>query len=199
MQVVVHGTDAPAFVEGPSPLHEAHQAFMDGWLPSMVARGPTLSPDGERHTGSVHVLTVDSLDTARRFAVDEPYARAGWYATVTVRAILPCVDGTMWDRPVGDPDRSSTFAVATWDPLAAQTALDLVRTSLARSPEQWLFAGLVLAADPEPGTGVVGFVGAVDLPPAAALDRLTHLVAPLRLSRPHLEAQRWTRGGRRDA
>ncbi|PZS33175.1 MAG: hypothetical protein DLM59_06870 [Pseudonocardiales bacterium] len=50
----------------------------------LVARGPTLSPDGTAHTGSVHVLEAPTIDDARRFATREPYHLAGLHASVAV-------------------------------------------------------------------------------------------------------------------
>ena len=53
---------------------------MDGWADVLVARGPVLSNDGERHAGSVHVVDLPDLAAAHRFADEEPFARAGWYS-----------------------------------------------------------------------------------------------------------------------
>src|SRR5262245_47572195 len=76
VRFIVYGRDGDAFDYGPSDRHEAHQAYMDAWLSHLIARGPTLSPDGEDHTGSVHVIEVDNADIARGFAVRT--VRAGW-------------------------------------------------------------------------------------------------------------------------
>src|SRR5437868_2196856 len=86
MLYLVYGRDGDQFDVGPDAddRHEAHQTYMDGWLPRLIARGPTLSADGEQHTGSVHVVEVDSLSAARRFASEEPYARTGWQPEVSV-------------------------------------------------------------------------------------------------------------------
>lgn len=63
---------------------------MIGWavVPELGARRDALDSlggtrdsrgddDGSEHTGSVHVVNVDSLQTARSFAFAEPYAQAG--------------------------------------------------------------------------------------------------------------------------
>lgn len=183
MRFVVYGRDDATFDFGPSDRHEAHQAYMDGWLPRLIARGPTLSPDGEQHTGSVHVVEVDSAETAREFAFAEPYARAGWYREISVLPMSPLVDGTMWDRPRPAAGQPSSFVRVSWP----DRPVDDVRIAAS----DWLFAGLLLGEDP--GTSV-GFAGSVDLAPAEAAQRL-------RASLPEdaeVEVHRWERGGRRE-
>jgi uncharacterized protein len=61
-------------------LNETHWSYMDRFAGSMIARGPTLGPDRETWTGSVHVLGLPDPEAARRFVADEPYNRAGLYA-----------------------------------------------------------------------------------------------------------------------
>lgn len=187
MQFLVHGVDGPVFDFGPDDRHEAHQAYMDGWLPRMIARGPTLSPDGEQHTGSIHVLDLPDAGTARRFATEEPYASAGWYRQVTVDPILPALTGTMWDRPAPVTGQVSSFLRAAW------TGRPLDAAELARrldaSGFTWLFAGLLLG---ETGGHSTGFAGAVDASPADAAAALTTIVG----GGASPEIHRWQRGGR---
>ncbi len=182
MRFLVYGRDDATFDFGPNDRHEAHQAYLDGWLPRLVARGPTLSPDGTQHTGSVHVVEVDDAETAHAFAFDEPYARAGWYAEIVVLPMSPLVDGTMWDRPTPAPERAASFVLARWP---GRPVGDL----RVAAPD-WLFAGMLLGT--EPGT-TIGFAGSVDLPPAEVAEQL-------RASLPEgaqVEVHRWQRGGRR--
>ena len=196
MQFLVVGTDGPDFGEGPSDLHEAHQQYMDEWSASLVARGPTLTPDGAAHTGSVHVVDVLDAAVARRFALEEPYARAGWYSEVAVTPFHPCVSGTMWDRPRPATDRAAAFIHARCD-LGTGDAAALCQ-ELARPQEPaWLFAGLALGEVP---TQAVGLVGAVDLTPDEARRRVRALLRAAAVTGAvDVECHRWTRGGRRDA
>jgi uncharacterized protein YciI len=76
MQYFVLGVDNAAAAERLELVAEAHWAYMDGYVDELVARGPTLSPDGEAHTGSVHVLAAGSAEEAHRFAFREPYSLA---------------------------------------------------------------------------------------------------------------------------
>jgi uncharacterized protein len=189
MRFLVYGRDGSAFGDGPDELHEAHQAYMDGWLPSMIARGPTLSSDGAEHTGSVHVIEADDAGTARRFASEEPYARAGWYDDVSVTPLLPGVPGTMWDRPAPTDGRPASFVRVSWAPRPLEDP-DTASVLAGCGPE-WLFNGLVLSDDLTTSTG---FAGTIDLGPVEAREQL-----PRWLDDPaaaEVEIHRWQRGGR---
>lgn len=167
---------------------------MDDWSSALVARGPTLSPDGSKHAGSVHVVNVDSLQTARSFAFAEPYAQAGWYASVTVLPMVSCIEGTMWDRPRPEPEQPSAFVTASWQPIGLERSLaDLLREEFTRGGQPWLFGGLVLSDDL---TEVCGLLGALDLAPQDADRQLTRLIDRTPAPPPLVEAQRWMRGGR---
>lgn len=192
---LVRGVDGENFVYGSSDLHEAHQAYMDLWTDRLVARGPTLSDDGEHHTGSIHVLRVEDRPTAERFAFEEPYARAGWYASVSVVSMVPLVSGTMWDRSRPDPEGPAAFISVTWSPrLVEQQGLTRVREAFVRSDgPAWLFAGLVATDD---GHRSVGLVGAVDLAPTDAVRRLDLVLGNAEVGAAHVEVRRWSRGGR---
>jgi uncharacterized protein YciI len=167
VHVLVLGRDGPQFVHEEHPLHEEHQAYMDRWQPRLLARGPLLSPDGDEHQGSVHVVRVDDPHMGHAFAFEEPFAAAGWYAAVTVTPYLPLTDGTMWDRPRAPRGTRSSFVTATSTP--------------GGTYDDWVFAGSLLDAD---GL-VVGFAGALDLTEHEAAARV-----------PGAEVSRWRRGGR---
>lgn len=190
MRFLVHGVDGDAFDFGENDRHEAHQAYMDAWSPQLIARGPTLSPDGEDHTGSIHVIEVDNADIAHGFAFREPYAQAGWYAEVTVFPLVPVVDGTMWDRPVPAAGQGSSFVRASWEPRSLEEVAPL-RRALTETRPRWLFAGLIL---PDDLAGTTGFAGTLDLGPDEARDALAVLGDGA-----SLDVQRWQRGGRSQA
>ena len=192
MLFLVHGRDGAQFDGGPDPdaCDEAHQAYMDGWLPRLTARGPTLSEDGEQHTGSVHVVEVDDVATARRFASEEPYASCGWQTDVSVQPFLPAVTGTMWDRRLPDPERPAAFVRASWTPrpLEADDLSSLVRR-LGPSLGHWLFAGLLLT---DRGDRSAGFAGSIDL----STEQLRSLAGDALGVDAVVEVHRWRRGGR---
>ena len=82
-------------------LIELHWAYMDGFEREMVARGPTLTPDGETATGSVHVVELPDPAAARAFAFDEPNYQAGVYRDVLIRRWHNQLGRTMWEFPGG--------------------------------------------------------------------------------------------------
>lgn len=192
---LVHGRDSAAFDETPHPLHEEHQRYMDGWLPRLIARGPTLSEDGERHTGSVHVVQAADRQEAERFAFDEPFARAGWYATVDVVRFESLLPGTMWDRPNGAGRGPSAFAVVSCpaNPPTPPTPELAAAVRAAVAGEQWPFAGLLLSDD---ASHLRGFAGGVDLSPGLVATRLPGWLAVGGLAPAGSEVARWQRGGR---
>jgi len=78
-------------------LGEAHWAYMDDFADRMIARGPTLTPDRETATGSLHILDLPDADAALAFALEEPYFRAGVFREPLVRRWRNELGGTMWD------------------------------------------------------------------------------------------------------
>ncbi len=195
MQFLVRGRDGARFQQDDDDLHGAHQAYMDNWSAELVARGPTLSADGSQHTGSIHVLAVDDIRTAHTFAFEEPYARAGWFATVSVAPLLECVSGSMWDRPRPAPEQVSTFLHARWSPTRLdELDLDRLRQAFVdANGRPWLFGGLVTTDD---GTEVKGAVGAIDHDPTDAERHFASITALTPVPVLSLDVHRWRRGGR---
>jgi uncharacterized protein len=72
---------------------------MDGFAESMIARGPTLTDDRERATGSLHVLGLPGIDAAREFVAAEPNNRAGLYAEHRIWRFVNLLGRTMWEFP----------------------------------------------------------------------------------------------------
>jgi uncharacterized protein YciI len=196
MGFLIYGRDSTEFgADDEHPVHEVHQTYMDQWAAQLVARGPTLSEDGSRHTGSVHVLDVPDSETARKFADDEPYAQAGWFSEVTVWPFESVIQGTMWDHPAPSADQESSFALASWIP-TPRTA-DLVDSLQARfagdGGPPWSFVGLLLSDD---SAEIVGLAGSADRPAPAAATWLHEQLTALPLEPTDLTVHRWRRGGR---
>lgn len=72
---------------------------MDGFADAMIARGPTLAPDRETPTGSLHVLALPSAAAATEFVEREPNNRAGVYAEHRIWAFENLLRRTMWEFP----------------------------------------------------------------------------------------------------
>lgn len=73
---------------------------MDAFADGMVARGPTLEPDREGWTGSLHVLRLPDPATLEDFVVREPFNVAGQFAEHAVWGFDDRLDRTMWDFPL---------------------------------------------------------------------------------------------------
>lgn len=78
-------------------LVEKHWSYMDQYQAQMIARGPTLTDDGETATGSVHIVDLPHPAAARAFAFDEPNYQAGVYRDVLLRRWRNLLGRTMWD------------------------------------------------------------------------------------------------------
>jgi uncharacterized protein YciI len=82
-------------------LAEKHWSYMDRYQAELIARGPTLTDDGEAATGSVHIVDLPGPAAARAFAFDEPNYQAGVYRDVLLRRWRNLLGRTMWDFPGG--------------------------------------------------------------------------------------------------
>jgi uncharacterized protein len=78
-------------------LQEKHWSYMDEFSKSMIARGPTLDPDRETATGSLHVLALPGVDAARAFVAQEPNNPAGVYREHLVWRFENLLGRSMWD------------------------------------------------------------------------------------------------------
>ena len=88
------GTEA---LRADDALLEEHWSYMDGFADAMIARGPTLAPDRETATGSLHVLGLPNAAAATEFVAREPNNRAGVYAEHRIWAFDNLLGRTMWE------------------------------------------------------------------------------------------------------
>jgi len=144
-------------------LLERHWAYMDRYQAEMIARGPTLSEDGEIATGSVHVVGLPDSAAARAFAFDEPNYQAGVYRDVLLRRWQNLLGRTMWNFPGGREGGLRYFVLG----LGAGPGADLVPPPdadeliaygplLSDDGGSWLgTAALVRAAGPEQARAIL--------------------------------------------
>jgi uncharacterized protein YciI len=102
--------DRPGSVALREELLEAHWSYMDRYATELIARGPTLTSDGELPTGSVHIVDLPDPAAARAFAFDEPNYQAGVYRDVLLRRWRNTLRRTMWDFP-GGPTAGNRYLV----------------------------------------------------------------------------------------
>ncbi|WP_405945522.1 YciI family protein [Streptomyces prunicolor] len=101
MEFLCHHRDRPGSLALRTELVEDHWSYMDRYAKELIARGPTLSDDGDTPTGSVHILDLPDPAAARAFAFDEPNYQAGVYRDVLLRRWRNLLGRTMWDFPGG--------------------------------------------------------------------------------------------------
>jgi len=101
MEFFCHHRDRPGSMALRLELAEEHWSYMDRYAERMIARGPTLTDDGETATGSVHIVDLPDPAAARAFAFDEPNHQAGVYRDVMLRRWRNALGRTMWDFPGG--------------------------------------------------------------------------------------------------
>ena len=121
MEFFCYHRDRPGSVPLRAELLERHWSYMDRFAAEMIARGPTLSGDGETPTGSVHILGLPDPAAARAFAFDEPNYQAGIYRDVLLRRWRNILGRTMWDFPGGRENRRRYLVLG----LGAGRAADL--------------------------------------------------------------------------
>jgi uncharacterized protein YciI len=145
-------------------LIEQHWSYMDQYAKELIARGPTLTDDGEEATGSVHIIDLPDSAAARAFAFDEPNYQAGVYRDVLVRRWRNLLGRTMWDFPGGRSGGSRYLALGLGAPRPAEflTAAPAVDDLIAYGPllsddgTTWLgTAALVRAASPDAARAVL--------------------------------------------
>ncbi|SDK77246.1 hypothetical protein SAMN05421874_11146 [Nonomuraea maritima] len=101
MEFLCYHRDRPHSAALREELTEAHWSYMDRYAAQLIARGPTLTPDGDTATGSLHIADLPDPTAARAFAFDEPNYQAGVYRDVLLRRWRNVLGRTMWDFPGG--------------------------------------------------------------------------------------------------
>jgi hypothetical protein len=181
MEFFCYHRDRPGSMALREELVEDHWAYMDQFATGMIARGPTLTDDGETATGSVHVLDLPDPGAARAFAFDEPNYQAGVYRDVMLRRWRNTLGRTMWDFP-GGRDGGNRYLVLGLGP-----ERDAQPTEPADRDELIAF-GPLLSDDGSSWLGTAVLLRATDAETARAVlgpDRYTDV-----------EVHNWQSGGR---
>ena len=152
---------------------EAHWSFMDGYADRLLVRGPTLSDDGEEHTGSLHIVRLEDVAETETFAYQEPFYRAGAYGAVTI---------LRWQDRLGRPIRD--FAPIGADPLFF--AIGPGTPDLTRLRDRCAAYGFTRAIDHAKWNGFAAILQAAS--PDAVHAMLSYT--------PAAEVRRWRVGGR---
>ena len=194
----MYSRDAPgtAALRDDEELLEEHWSYMDEFAESMIARGPTLGPDRETATGSLHVLGLPSADAAHEFVAHEPNNRAGVYAEHLAWRFENLLGRTMWefagasDEPkfliIAPPDRGRSTGTSP-KPAPPESLTAELRERLI------LYGPLTELDD----AMQVGIAIAVQAPDRAAVDVLLESGRVGLDVFPNVEIHDWEFGGRR--
>ena len=181
--------DAAALRDDPE-LREEHWSYMDGFADSMIARGPTLDTDRETATGSLHVLTLPSVDAAREFVAVEPNNRAGVYGEHLVWRFENLLGCSMWEFPsrAAEP---RFLIIGRAHPAARPTPVESLPAELL---ERLILYGALTTLD---AAGPAGVALALEAPDRAAVDALTEDDRLGLGAFSDVEIHNWEFGGRR--
>jgi len=92
MLYVIHCLDHDGAVDKRLAHYDAHKAYLAGAPVRTVISGPLLADDEETMIGSCFVIEAESLTEAEAFNRDDPFATAGLWKTVSIRAFSKRVD-----------------------------------------------------------------------------------------------------------
>jgi uncharacterized protein YciI len=191
MDFFVYSRDAAdaADLRDDEELLEEHWSYMDRFAESMIARGPTLDPDREAATGSLHVLALPSVNAAREFVALEPNNRAGVYGEHLVWRFENLLGRSMWEFS-GQPGESRFLIIGRSHlslPVPAETLPAELRERLV------LYGALTTLDGAEP----VGIALALQVPDREAVDARLEDERTGLGAFSEVEAHNWEFGGRR--
>lgn len=86
MHFVIYCTDKPDHMDVRLAARPDHVDYLNAHADKIVAAGPTTTDDGEAMTGSVLVMEFDDREEAEAWAAADPYAQAGLFESVEIRA-----------------------------------------------------------------------------------------------------------------
>ncbi len=162
---------------------------MDRFAASMIARGPTLDTDRESATGSLHVLALPSVESAREFVSLEPNNRASVYGAHFIWRFENLLGRSMWEFS-GQPDEPR-FLVIGRSHLGRLVPAEALPTELRE--RLILYGGLTTLDGGEP----VGVALALQAPDREAVNGLIQKQRTGLGPFSDVEVHDWEFGGRR--
>ncbi|MEU3501961.1 YciI family protein [Streptomyces hundungensis] len=181
MEFFCYHRDRPGSLALRDELLHDHWSYMDQYGKELIARGPTMTDDGEEPTGSVHIIDLPDAAAARAFVFDEPGYQAGVYQDVLLRRWRNILGRTMWDFPGGRTDGARFLVLG----LGAGEAVDL---ELPRDTGELIAYGPLLSDDGTAWLGTAALVRAPDADSARAVLTVDQYAT--------VEVHRWQFGGR---
>lgn len=116
MQYFVWGINKPDVHDKRMALVQDHWNFYDQYDDQIIARGPTLKPEGgSERTGSIHIFDLDDADAIHHCVFEEPYAKAGLFETLIIKRFSLGPNGTQFEFEK-TPDYSQFFLYCSAKP-----------------------------------------------------------------------------------
>jgi uncharacterized protein len=182
MEFFCYHRDRPGSSRLRDAMGEEHWTYMDAYEGKLIARGPTLTADGETATGSLHIVELPDPAAARAFAFDEPNYQAGVYSDVLLRRWHNALGRSMWDFSGGSAGGNCYLVIG----LGGDASTDRTAPSLQ---DDLIAYGQLLSDDGATWLGTAALLVAPDEDAARAV------LTPERYDA--VEVHSWTFGGRR--
>lgn len=90
--------DKPGALAQRQAIRPEHKAYLATKAQQMAFAGPLLSDDGQTMIGSLLVIDFPSREEAQRWIAQEPFTRAGVYASTSIYAFE-----NLWAQKTGFP------------------------------------------------------------------------------------------------
>jgi uncharacterized protein len=186
MEFFCYHRDRPGSAALRDEMREAHWSYMDQYAKELIARGPTLTGDGDGDaaTGSVHIVDLPDPAAAREFAFDEPNFQAGVYRDVLLRRWRNMLGRTMWDFPGGRSGGNRYLVLG----LGPGHSVDPAACPAPSDQENLIAYGPLLSDDAATWLGTAALLRAPDPETARAI------LSPGRYT--DIEVHNWQFGGR---
>ena len=84
MLFVLHRVDDPSKTALRKVVIEEHRQHLRKYAANIMLGGPYMDPDSGVDRGSMFILEFETVEEARRFAHDDPYAKAGIFTEIQV-------------------------------------------------------------------------------------------------------------------
>lgn len=91
--------DKPGRSELRQRMRPEHKAYLAAVADRIAFAGPLVADDGQTMIGSLLAIDFDSREAAQAWLVDEPFTRAGVYASSSIHAFM-----NLWPQKAGFPE-----------------------------------------------------------------------------------------------
>ena len=98
MLYAFHLLDKPGALSKRLEIRPEHKAYLGAKAEQIAFAGPLLADDGKTMVGSLLVVDFPSREEAHRWLADEPFTRAGVYASTAIHAFQ-----NLWPQKAGFP------------------------------------------------------------------------------------------------